>query len=100
MENYGEVSVLDFMRLMKDFLDRRISADQYARDYFGLSKKRINISDGAISRITQQAYGDADDYESDPAIRYPKWIGEPELRERVTKSLHELEALGYRLDQG
>src|SRR4029077_11020279 len=101
MENYGEeFSVADYMRLMKAFSDRNIDARKYTRSYFDLAKKRMNIPNEEVNRITQQAYGDADDYEPDEALRQtnPQWIGEPELRQRVAKSLRELEALGYQVE--
>jgi Bacterial self-protective colicin-like immunity len=100
MAEDSEVRVPEYMRLMKDLLDRRISADNYRLSYFALSKRRVSIFDEEASRITQQAYGDADDYEPDPKLRLelPNTIREPELRERVAKSLRDLEALGHRLD--
>ena len=100
MGNHSEVGVPDYMRLMRDFLGGRINADQYRLSYFSLSKKRANIPDEETSRITQQAYGDADDYEPDPKSRLalPNTIDEPELKDRVAKSLHDLEALGHRVD--
>jgi hypothetical protein len=98
MEINDEFDVTDYMRLMRDFLERRIDADQYARSYFKLTVKRVNIPNEKVNRITQQAYGDADDYEPDIAIREPNWIGESELRDRVAKSLRELAALGFRLE--
>ncbi|HKV62152.1 MAG TPA: hypothetical protein VJO16_09580 [Candidatus Acidoferrum sp.] len=57
--------------------------------------KRKNIPNEEVDRITQQAYGDADDYEADPSIRLSSMIDELQLRERVAKSLQELAAMGY-----
>ncbi|MGO9640799.1 MAG: hypothetical protein ACLP1Y_05795 [Candidatus Acidiferrales bacterium] len=72
MENYGdEAGVPDYMRLMKDYLEGRINVDQYKRAYFVLGQKRVNIPDPEADRITQQAYGDADDYKPDPALDKP-----------------------------
>jgi hypothetical protein len=98
MEDYGELSADVYSRLMKDFLDGRIDAKQYRRGYFSLAKKRVNIPNENVDRVTQQAYGDADDYEADPALRAknPKWIDEAQLKERVAKSLRQLENLGYK----
>ena len=95
-----ELGVVDYMRLMKAFLDKRIDARNYARSYFDLAKRRVNIVSEEASRITQQAYGDADDYEPDAELRQAdtRWIAEVELRERVAKSLREFEALGYRFE--
>jgi Bacterial self-protective colicin-like immunity len=98
METNDEFDVTDYMRLMRDFLDRRIEAHQYVRSYFELTVKRVNIPNEEVNRITQQGYGDADDYEPDITIRPPNWIGESELRDRVAKSLRELAALGFRLE--
>ena len=98
MEGYrDELEVADFMRLMKAFLDGSIDAEKYTRTYFDLAKKRANIPNEEVDRITQQAYGDADDYEPDNDLRKanPQWIEEAELKERVAKSLRKLEALGY-----
>lgn len=103
METYpDEVSVQDYMRLMKAFWDGRTDAEEYTRSCFDLSKKRVNIADEEANRITQQAYGDADDYEPDVELRRrnPQWIDEPTLRGRVANSLRELEALGYRIEKG
>ena len=97
MESFGEVGIPDYMRLMKDYLDGRIPVHEYKKSYFELNKKRVNIPDEEASRITQQAYGDADDYEPDPSIRLPYVIDESQLKERVAKSLRALELLGYRI---
>ena len=102
MAGYGdELGVVDFIRLMKAFLDGSIGARNYKRSYFDLAKKRVNIPNEEVSRITQRAYGDADDYEPETELRQAnrQWIGEPELRERVAKSLRELEALGYQSER-
>jgi hypothetical protein len=92
MENYGQVGIPEFVRLMEDFLETRIDVRQYQQNYFALMKKRMTLSEDE-SRILQQAYGDADDY--DPELRLQYTIEEPELRQRVAKSLRELAALGY-----
>lgn len=92
MENSDEVGVPEFVHLMKDFLNARIDAHTYQKNYFELMKKRITLSEKE-SRILQQTYGDADDY--DPVARLPYTIEEPELRHMVRKSLEELAVLGY-----
>jgi hypothetical protein len=92
MGNSGEAGVPDFVRLMKAYLEGLINVDDYKQLYFVLTKKRITTDEEA-SRILQQAYGDADDYDSE--IRLPYTIEEPELRERVRRSLGQLAALGY-----
>lgn len=61
-----EIGVADYMQLMKAFLERRLTARDYAKQYFDLTKGRVNISNEDANRITQQAYGDADDYEPTP----------------------------------
>jgi len=102
MQSYSdEVGVPDYIQLMKDYLGGRIDAQEYTRNYFDLNAKRVWIPNEEASRITQQAYGDADDYEPDAALREKnaQWIGEQELRNRVAKSLRELEALGHQVDQ-
>jgi hypothetical protein len=101
METFGaEFGVVDFIRLMKAYLDRQIDARTYQRRYFDLTVQRVNIPNEDVSRITQQDYGDADDYEPDDALRQtnPQWVGKLQLRQRVAKSLRDLEALGYRLE--
>jgi len=97
MKDSGEVGVPEFIRLMKDFLENRIVAKQYAEEYFTLMVKRMTLTDKE-SRILQQAYGDADDYEPDPMIELSNLIKEPQLKERVAKSLRELAELGYCLE--
>ena len=53
----------------------------------------MNISDERADQIIQRGYCDADDY--DPVVRLPNTILEPELRERVAKSMRDLNSLGY-----
>jgi len=98
--NDAEVGVLDYMRLMNDYLNEKINVDEYTASYFKLNKKRVNIRDEAACLIVMQAFGDADDYEPDVTIRRSPWIGEAELRTRVEKSLRELNALGYTSNSG
>jgi len=93
MENCGDLNVASFTRLMQEYLDGSISANQYRQTFFDFNKRRVDIPDELADRIIQQAYGDADDY--DPVVRLPYTIGEDELRERVTKSFQALVALGY-----
>jgi Bacterial self-protective colicin-like immunity len=92
MEDYGEVGVPEFLQLMKGFIEMRISARNYRETYFTLMKRRMILSEEE-SRILQQAYGDADDY--DPTMMLHHTIDELELRERVAKSIGKLSALGY-----
>ncbi|MGA7062046.1 MAG: colicin immunity domain-containing protein [Candidatus Acidiferrales bacterium] len=96
MENYGEVGVPEFTLLMRDFLEDRLDASQYAKQYFALMVKRMTLTEEE-SRVLQRAYGDADDYEADPAIELPNVLNEHQLRERVAQSLRELAELGYGL---
>jgi hypothetical protein len=56
MDPYPQIGVHDFIRLMKDFLDRRIEVRQYQRSYFDLSKKRFIVTEEE-DKILQQAYG-------------------------------------------
>jgi hypothetical protein len=95
MKDSGEISVVEYLRLMKDYLEGRIDAERYTKHYFELTQRRVNIPNEEVSRVTQQAYGDADDYEPDADLRKtdPRWIGESELKDRVRKSLRELEGL-------
>jgi hypothetical protein len=102
MENSGnEFGVVDYLRLMTAFLEGSIDARAYTRGYFDLTNRRVNIPNEEVQRITQQAYGDADDYEPDTELRRTnsQWIGELQLRERVAKSLRKLEALGYQVER-
>jgi hypothetical protein len=92
MENYGEVAVSDFVRLMRDYLEGRTDVQFYRQTYFALMKKRMNLSEDE-SRILQHAYGDADDY--DQKVRLPFTLEESELKKRVAKSLQELAGMGY-----
>ncbi len=95
MENYGEAGVPDFLRLMKDYLNGCIAVDHYRKSYFVLMKKRMTVTDD-VSRILQQAYGDADDYDAVVKLEYT--IDEAQLRERVAQTVSELAALGYELE--
>jgi hypothetical protein len=93
VEISGEVGVAEFVRLMEDYLSGRIGVIDYTKSYFAMSKKRVNIPDETADEIIQRGYGDADDY--DPVVRLPNTILEPELRERVAKSLRALSSRGY-----
>jgi len=93
MENYGEIDFLDFLRLMKAFVDGRIDAKEYQASYTEMTTRRFIVPSEDVDRILQQAYGDADDY--DPAVRLPATIEEPELKRRVRNSIRELESLGH-----
>ena len=64
MEHFGEVTIPDFLRLMKDFLEHRIDAELYCSSYFDLAIKRKTITDKE-DRILQMAFGDADDYDAE-----------------------------------
>ena len=93
IEVYPQIAVLDFVRLMKDFLDKRIDVHQYCRGYWELNVKRIVVSEEE-SKILQQAFGDADDFDEVVDLEY---ISESQLRERVAASLERLRALGHPL---
>jgi hypothetical protein len=92
MDPYPQLEVLDFVRLMKDFLDRRIDVRQYTRSYFDLSKKRF-VATPEEDKILQQAYGDADDFDDVVHLEYT--INEEQLRGRVSTSLERFKALGH-----
>jgi len=80
---------------MTDYLRGQITVDQYRENYFAMIIKRMTVPDEA-SKILQQAYGDADDYDSVVTLDYT--ISEAQLRERVAKSAQKLAALGYDLE--
>ncbi len=92
VDSYPQVGVIDFMRLMRDFLGKRIDVHQYRRSYFDLSKMRMDMSDDE-DKIIQEAYGDADDFDDVVHLEYT--IDETQLRERVSGSLERLRALGH-----
>jgi Bacterial self-protective colicin-like immunity len=89
---YPQVEVVDFIRLMQDFLAKRIDVDQYRRSYFDLSKMRMDVPDDE-DKILQEAYGDADDF--DDVVHLENTIDEAQLRERVSGSLERLRARGH-----
>jgi hypothetical protein len=91
MGDYREVGVPDFLRFMKEYLDRKIDARSYQRGIFDLMKQRGTFTDEEF-RILQMALADADDY--DPIVKLEYTILEPELRRRVANSIEELIALG------
>jgi hypothetical protein len=95
--NHDEVGVPEFTRLMRDFLEDRLDASQYTKQYFALMVKRMTLTEEE-SRVLQRAYGDADDYEPNPAIELPNLLSEHQLRERVAQSLRELAELGYSIE--
>ena len=90
MELPPEVQISDFLSLMRSYLAGEIAARDYQSQYFELMKKRMTITEYEF-RILQTAYGDADDY--DPSVRLEHTIGEPELKRRVQKSIHDLNEL-------
>jgi hypothetical protein len=96
MDPHPQIEVLDFVKLMKDFLDKRIDVHQYKRGYFDLNAKRIIVSDDE-DKILQQAYGDADDFDDVVHLEYT--IDEEQLRERVSASLERLKGLGHAIPQ-
>ncbi len=93
MEDYGEIEIRDFVRLMRNYLEGRVNAAQYQNDYSELMTKRFIVPSEDVSKILQKAFGDADDY--DPAVRLQHTIEEPELRRRVAESIKQLMSLGY-----
>jgi len=92
MDPYPQIEVLDFVRLMKEFLGRRIDVRQYQQSYFDLSKKRF-VATPEEDKILQQAYGDADDFDDVVHLEYT--VDEEQLRSRVSTSLERLKALGH-----
>jgi hypothetical protein len=92
VDPYPQLEVVDFIRLMQNFLAKRIDVHQYRRSYFDLSKTRIVVSDDE-DKILQQAYGDADDFDDVVHLEYT--IDEAQLRERVSSSLERLRAVGH-----
>ena len=93
MRNDIDVHVSNFIELMNRFLMGQVRADEYCTAYFDMSKKRFIVTEEE-SIVLQKAFGDADDY--DEVVRGP-YIGEPELKARVRKSLEQLAALGHTL---
>ena len=93
MDPYPQVEQVDFIRLMQDFLAKRIDVHQYRRSYFDLSKMRMDVPDDE-DKILQEAYGDADDF--DDVVHLENTIDEAQLRERVSGSLERLRARNYR----
>jgi hypothetical protein len=87
MENYGEASVIEFARIMRDYLEGRTDVHAYRQNLFGSMTKRTNLNEEE-SRIVQQAYGDADDYDQAVSLTYT--LDEPELKTRIAKSLKDL----------
>jgi hypothetical protein len=76
MDPYPQIGVRDFIRLMKDFLDRRIDVRQYQGSYFDLSKKRFIVTEEE-DEILQQAYGDADDFDDVVHLAQDARAGDP-----------------------
>ena len=91
MDPYPQIEVLDFVRLMKDFLDGRIDVQQYTRSYFELNTKRIILSEEK-GKMLEQGYG-ADDF--DDLVHLAQAIDEEQLRDRVSASLARLKMLGH-----
>ncbi|MGB8322619.1 MAG: hypothetical protein WCE52_06625 [Candidatus Acidiferrum sp.] len=101
MESRGEVGARDYMRLMADYLAGKIDVDQYTKAFFGFNKRRANLPDEGARELILRPHGDADDYEPDIDLRRTNrpWIAESELRERVAKSLCDLEPLGHSIER-
>ena len=89
--DYDEI---DYLRLMKAYLQDRIDVGTYRRQLFSMSAKRSLLSEAA-SEIIEKTYSKTDQY--DAALRLPDTIGEPELRDFVADSVRQLETLGYQL---
>jgi hypothetical protein len=90
MEPHDEACVSEYLQLMTSYHKGLIDARSYQSAYFSLMVKRIILTEEE-SRILQQAYGDADDYDAELKLEYT--IDEPELRARVSRSIAELIAL-------
>jgi hypothetical protein len=96
MKNW-DYDVSDYLGVMDDFLESRVSTEEYRRRFFEMGKKRCVLSDEE-DVVIQKAYGDADDY--DEVVSLPCTINESELRERVANSVKMLEALvGHQPDK-
>jgi Bacterial self-protective colicin-like immunity len=88
---FPQVGVIDYVRLMKDFLGRRIDVHEYRRCFFSFAKMRADVLSEEEDKIIQQAYGDADDFDDSVKLEYV--INEGQLRQRV--SLEKLKTLGH-----
>jgi hypothetical protein len=86
---------IDYLRLMKAYLEELIDVDTFRRQLFAMNAKRSLLSEEA-SEIILKAYSKTDQY--DPLLRLPDTIEEPELRHFVSNSVKRLEALGHRLE--
>ncbi len=86
----------DYLRLMRQYLEKCIDVETYRAQFFSMSAKRSLLGERA-SVVIQKAYSDADDYA--PVVQLPYTMDEPTLRGLVASSVDELEALGDRLDQ-
>ena len=95
LTEFPEITVYYYAKLMRDFLDRTISVNQYRERIFDAAKVRCTLTEEE-SHIIGNAFHDADDY--DYEIRLPHTIKEPELRNRVAESLKELLSLGVVID--
>jgi hypothetical protein len=96
MKNW-DYDVSDYLGVMDDFLESRVSTEEYRRRFFEMGKKPCVLSD-ETDVVIQKAYGDADDY--DEVVSLPCTINESELRERVANSVKMLEALvGHQPDK-
>jgi self-protective colicin-like immunity protein len=80
----------DYLDLMTQFVERRLSVEEYRGRFWTMNKKRSLYSDHA-DVIIQRAFGDADDY--DEVVHLPYTIDEAELRNRVADSVKKLKAL-------
>lgn len=80
-----------YIALLKDFVDRKISADEFEQQFLGLFK-----SDGVFSgtefQILDKLFSDVDAYCSDPdLIEDPRFdISENELRASAQETLDKL----------
>ena|SRR5215467_10877561 len=85
----------DYLRLMKAYLEGRIGVEAFSRQLWGMNGKRSLMTEAA-SEIICRALGETDRF--DPVLREPEYIEEPSLREFISRSVKQLEALGNRLD--
>lgn len=92
---FPEIQVSYYAKLMKHFLDRKVSVHQYREGIFNAALVRCTLTEEQCA-IIGIAFHDADDYDGE--IRLPHTIDESELRSRVTKSLKELLSLGVVMD--
>ena len=90
----------DYGLLLQDFIDARISADEFQSRYLGMFKNDDRSLSEPLFGLLDKLFGDVDAFCADPTVRtelqaiHPGfYLDEGQLRQRVVQAAEQLRAL-------